>query len=232
MTVKCFSATNEIVHSQKLRKTQNLAIRGTACSAVRRRDFLAASITGAATWLSYPNSALCKPPVVIETESNPGERQLSLTATGIKFSELKQGSGEKVKSGDLVLIELVGKTENGDVFIDTRAAGNPLAFQVGQTNKYITEGLTQVVETMAGGDLKLAVVPAYLGYGSAGMTLPQGGVPPGSRLFYEVELLRCQNFTLGLACCSEESFPCIGKDAQQQSEEAQKPDDSSASKLS
>ena len=23
---------------------------------------------------------------------------------------------------------------------------------------------------------------------------------------------RCQKFTLGLACCSEASFPCIGKD--------------------
>ena len=27
-----------------------------------------------------------------------------------------------------------------------------------------------------------------------------------------VPLCRCQKFTLGLACCSEASFPCIGKD--------------------
>ncbi len=41
----------------------------------------------------------------------------------------------------------------------------------------------------------------------------QGSVPPNAKLLYEVELLRCQKFTLGLACCSEASFPCIGPDS-------------------
>ena len=44
----------------------------------------------------------------------------------------------------MVLIELLAKTEGGKVFIDTKAAGTPLAFEVGQTNKFVTEGLSQV----------------------------------------------------------------------------------------
>lgn len=45
----------------------------------------------------------------------------------------------------------------------------------------------------------------------AGEKLPQGRVPPGTSLFYEVELLRCQSFPVGLACCPDEKYPCIPK---------------------
>ena len=48
------------------------------------------------------------------------------------------------RTGDIVLLELLAKTEDGKVFIDTREAGNRLANQVGTTNKFITEGLDQV----------------------------------------------------------------------------------------
>jgi hypothetical protein len=82
MTVKCRTSASSVIHAKNLRAAQSLAIRCTACSAMRKRDFLTASVTGGLTWLSYPDSASCKPPVVIETESSPGERQLSLTATG------------------------------------------------------------------------------------------------------------------------------------------------------
>ena len=44
------------------------------------------------------------------------------------------------------------------------------------------------------------------------LIMPQGSVPQDAKLYYEVELLRCQTFTIGLACCSEEAFPCIDKD--------------------
>lgn len=119
----------------------------------------------------------------------------------------------RARDGELIIIDVVGKTEGGQVFLDTREAGTPLAFEVGRTNKFITPGLTQVVAAMSGGDVTRAVVPASLGYGSNGIQLPQGEVPPNSKLVYEVEILRCQTFTLGLACCSEASFPCIGKDS-------------------
>jgi len=132
-----------------------------------------------------------------------------MTATGIKYTELTSGKGDKPRTGDLVMVDLVGRTEDGEVFLDTKAAGTPLAFQMGQTNKYVPEGLMQTVESMKGGDVRLAVVPASLGYGASGMKLAQGSVPPNAKLYYEVELLRCQTFTIGLACCSDASFPCI-----------------------
>jgi hypothetical protein len=41
---------------------------------------------------------------------------------------------------------------------------------------------------------------------------------------------RCQNFTLGLACCSEESFPCIGKDKLQEEAQQQEVESENISK--
>ena len=60
------------------------------------------------------------------------------------MSLLAQHSFMPSRTGDVVLIELLAKTEGGKVFIDTKAAGTPLAFEVGQTNKFVTEGLSQV----------------------------------------------------------------------------------------
>ncbi|PNG99872.1 Peptidyl-prolyl cis-trans isomerase FKBP17-2, chloroplastic, partial [Tetrabaena socialis] len=69
-----------------------------------------------------------------------------------------------------------------------------------------------VVETMRSGDVKLAVVPPSLGYGAQGVAFKSGRrVPPNARLYYEVNLLRCQSMTMGLACCSDADFPCIKK---------------------
>jgi hypothetical protein len=63
---------------------------------------------------------------------------------------------------------------------------------------------------MRGGDVKLAVVPPSLGYGSRGVSFKSGGrVPADSALYYEIRLLRCQNFPMGLACCADADFPCI-----------------------
>lgn len=63
---------------------------------------------------------------------------------------------------------------------------------------------------MHGGDVKLAVVPADLGYGTAGVRFRSGAVvPPSQPLYYEVSLLRCQTFPVGLACCADPDWPCI-----------------------
>ncbi len=62
---------------------------------------------------------------------------------------------------------------------------------------------------MTGGSVRLAVVPPALGYAGTGAALRQGRVPPQAKLFYEITLLRCQKFTIGLACCVDDKYPCI-----------------------
>ncbi|KAG2431712.1 hypothetical protein HXX76_009211 [Chlamydomonas incerta] len=141
------------------------------------------------------------------------ERDIQVTASGIRMSLVSSGRGDAPATGALVLVDVVGQLEDGTVFLDTRVEGAaPLAFQLGTTNKYVTEGLEQVVQTMKSGDVKLAVVPPSLGYGARGVTFKSGQrVPPNAPLYYEVSLLRCQTFNLGLACCADADFPCIKK---------------------
>ena len=55
------------------------------------------------------------------------------------------GRGEAPSTGSLVLVDVVGTLQDGTVFLDTKAEGQaPLAFELGTTNKYVTEGLEQV----------------------------------------------------------------------------------------
>ena len=67
-----------------------------------------------------------------------------LWVSGIRWSEVKNGTGDRPQTGNVVLIDVLGTTEDGKVFIDTKTAGTPLAFEMGTTYKYITEGLSQV----------------------------------------------------------------------------------------
>lgn len=103
--------------------------------------------------------------------------------------------------------------EDGRVFLDTRAAGQPLAFQLGTTTSTVPEGLAEAVEGMHAGGSRLAVVPASLGYGTRGVRALAGGaapVPPGAALYFELELLRCQEVPgAGLACCPDARYPCL-----------------------
>lgn len=39
--------------------------------------------------------------------------------------------------------------------------------------------------------------------------MPLARIPPGSKLYYEIELLRCQQLPFGLACCPDDRYPCV-----------------------
>lgn len=57
----------------------------------------------------------------------------------------------------------------------------------------VPEGLSQVVEGMTSGSVRLAVLPPSLGFGDKSVAMPDGvRVPPNAKLYYEVELLRCE----------------------------------------
>lgn len=216
----------------------------------RREALRSVLLTGIATGMvaflappPLPSSAKVSIASVMKGED--GERDIQMTASGIRTSLVSPGRGEAPRSGGLVVAHVVGSLEDGTVFLDTRAVGAPLAFPLGTTNAYVTEGLSQVVETMRGGEVRLAVVPSALGYGARGarLQLPpsrqeQGGegggaskggragtvsIPGNAKLYYQVTLLRCQSLEGGLACCTDDTYPCIREEAtgQQQGQQGQ-----------
>jgi peptidylprolyl isomerase len=69
---------------------------------------------------------------------------------------------QKVKEGDTIVIQYIGRLENGTVF-DSTEGKNPLEFTVGEGE--VVPGLEKGVIGMAPGESKAIVMPAEQGYG-------------------------------------------------------------------
>ena len=77
----------------------------------------------------------------------------------------------------------------------------------------MTDGLEAAIKDMRLGGQRLAVVPSELGYGARGRNTPLASVPRDATLYYEIELLRCEDIDSAVKiCCDEEHFPCTTPD--------------------
>jgi cyclophilin family peptidyl-prolyl cis-trans isomerase len=104
------------------------------------------------------------------------------TQSGVRYMVLDDGRGrKKPKDGTEVTVHYSGSLLNGTVF-DTSDGGEPLVFKVGQ----VIEGWNEMLKDMKKGEVRLAIIPPELGYGSRGYP---GIIPPNSFLVFEIELL-------------------------------------------
>ncbi|MSU51513.1 MAG: FKBP-type peptidyl-prolyl cis-trans isomerase [Opitutus sp.] len=101
--------------------------------------------------------------------------------SGLRYEILKPGEGAFPKPSDTVQVHYVGKLLDGTEFDSSVKRGKPADFQLDQVIPGWTEGIQKVNK---GGKIKL-YVPPHLGYGDEG----NQGIPPGSTLIFEVELL-------------------------------------------
>lgn len=106
------------------------------------------------------------------------------TPSGLKYVELKEGTGATPQSGQTVEVHYVGTLEDGTKFDSSRDRGQPFSFKigVGQVIKGWDEGLS----TMKVGGRRQLIIPPELGYGSRGAG---GVIPPNAILHFDVELL-------------------------------------------
>lgn len=108
----------------------------------------------------------------------------SATPSGVQVVEIAAGKGAHPAADDVVLINYVGKLENGKVFDQGQRAPLPL----GQMIPGFAEGLQKMQK---GGKYRLEI-PAAKGYGAEAKSNPQTGevvIPANSNLVFEVELL-------------------------------------------
>lgn len=106
------------------------------------------------------------------------------TLTGdIKYTTLKEGTGEELKSGRVAVLHYVGTLDDGTVFDSSRKNGPPAQFTLG-TGQLI-KGWEYGIPGMKVGEVRKLVIPPAMGYGSD----DKGTIPPNSTLTFEVELL-------------------------------------------
>jgi len=114
-------------------------------------------------------------------QAQAAEPKEEKTASGIGVTILKEGTGANPKASDTVKVHYRGTLVNGQEFDSSHKRGQPATFPLSRVIPCWTEGVQKI---KVGGKAKL-VCPPELAYGNQNVP----GIPPGSTLVFEVELL-------------------------------------------
>jgi FKBP-type peptidyl-prolyl cis-trans isomerase len=101
--------------------------------------------------------------------------------SGLRYETVQEGTGASPKATETVKVHYTGKLIDGTVFDSSVQRGEPAEFPLDQVIAGWTEGIQKMKK---GGKIKL-FVPPNLAYGDDG----RPGIPPGSTLIFDVELL-------------------------------------------
>lgn len=99
---------------------------------------------------------------------------------GIYYKKIKSGQGPTPNRGSVVTVHYVGKTINGKTFDSSRGGVAP-AFRL----RELIPGWIIALQQMKVGDRWKVYIPAEQGYGK----FSQPGIPGGSTLIFDIELL-------------------------------------------
>lgn len=115
---------------------------------------------------------------------NVNTANLQVTASGLKYEDKQEGSGDSPKKGQTVKVHYTGWLTNGNKFDSSHDRGQPFEFVIGVGQ--VIKGWDEGVSTMKIGGKRTLVIPAVLGYGASGAA---GVIPPNAELIFDVELL-------------------------------------------
>ena len=110
------------------------------------------------------------------------EAGATVTASGLVFRSLKDGSGPAPAATDTVRVHYRGTFPDGREFDSSYKRGQPTEFPLNRVIACWTEGVQKI---KVGGKAKLTC-PASIAYGERGAG---GVIPPNATLQFEVELL-------------------------------------------
>lgn len=105
-----------------------------------------------------------------------------VTASGLQYKVLTEGTGKQPKATDTVVCHYEGFLTDGSVFDSSVQRGEPAAFGLNQVITGWTEGL----QLMKEGAKYRFFIPYNLGYGERGAG---ASIPPYSTLIFDVELI-------------------------------------------
>jgi len=108
---------------------------------------------------------------------------IHVTATGLQYEILTQGTGRKPGVSDSVKVHYEGKLIDGTEFDSSIKRGEPIQLMTNQ----VIAGWTEALQLMNEGSKFRLYIPYFLAYGEngAGPT-----IPPFSTLIFDVELIK------------------------------------------
>jgi peptidylprolyl isomerase len=134
------------------------------------------------TAVTIPASPTASPTTTPTTSSSSGK--VITTPSGLKYEDLKVGTGATPKKGQTIAVQYTGTLENGTKFDSSRDRGVPFEFAIGTGQ--VIPGWDEGLSTMKVGGRRKLTIPPNLGYGAAGAG---GVIPPNATLLFDVELV-------------------------------------------
>ena len=115
----------------------------------------------------------------------PGQTpQEVTTASGLKYTDVKVGTGPTAQAGQTASVHYTGWLMDGKKFDSSVDRKDPFSFRLGAGQ--VIRGWDEGVAGMQVGGKRVLIIPPDLGYGARGAG---GAIPPNATLKFEVELL-------------------------------------------
>lgn len=114
-------------------------------------------------------------------EENKKKPDIKVTASGLQYQVVKDGTGAMPTDAQTVKVHYVGTLIDGTEFDSSVKRGKPAEFPVNR----VIPGWTEALKLMKVGSKWKLYIPANLAYGEQG----RPSIPPNSVLIFDVELL-------------------------------------------
>jgi peptidylprolyl isomerase len=106
------------------------------------------------------------------------------TASGLKYVDILEGTGENPRVGQTVVVHYIGRLENGKKFDSSYDRNQPTEFKLGIG--HVIKGWDEGLMSMKVGGKRTLLIPPTLGFGPRGRP---PDVPGNATVVFEVELL-------------------------------------------
>jgi FKBP-type peptidyl-prolyl cis-trans isomerase FkpA len=117
-------------------------------------------------------------------ELNVDLDRMERTGTGLRYADLREGTGAEAAAGQIVTVHYTGWLPDGTQFDSSREYDQPFQTPIGVGQ--VIGGWDEGIPGMRVGGLRKLVIPPALAYGERGAG---GVIPPNATLVFDVELL-------------------------------------------
>ncbi|MBM3633111.1 MAG: FKBP-type peptidyl-prolyl cis-trans isomerase [Alphaproteobacteria bacterium] len=114
-------------------------------------------------------------------------KKTTTTDSGLQIVEVKEGTGNLPKAGDIVRVHYTGTLPDGTKFDSSRDRNEPFQFTLGEGQ--VIKGWDEGISTMKVGGRRNLIIPPELGYGTRGAGAT---IPANATLHFDVELIGIQ----------------------------------------